>query len=93
MANPIKLTEADLPKRQTRTAIGAFIRKLRVGTLDAWVNPTVTRQFPGPNKMHHRILVEMQGPHTINEDHQISSPGLTDWYVAEYCRLNNLKRS
>jgi len=51
------------------------------------------RVFPDNAKLRHRILIEMQGPHTVNEDHQISSPGLTDWYVAEYCRLNNLKRS
>ena len=94
MPDPIKLTTADLPKHQTRAAINAFIRKLRVGTLDAVVNPARTRQFPDPGKMRQRVLVEMQSPlTTINEDHEISSRGLTDWYVGEYCRLNNLKKA
>lgn len=28
---------------------------------------------------------------TTNEDHEFSSRGLTDWYVADFCRRNHLK--
>ncbi len=28
---------------------------------------------------------------TLNEDGEFSSPGLTQWYVAEYCRINGLR--
>lgn len=30
---------------------------------------------------------------TVNEDGQWSGPLLSAWYVAEFCRLNNLKHA
>lgn len=52
----------------------------------------MVRGFPATSSVKHRLLVEAQGPLlTVNEDGEASSPGLTAWYVAEFCRLNSLK--
>lgn len=55
-------------------------------------------KYPDDKSFSHRILIERQGPlfhieapDTIGDTQQFSSPGLTDWYVAEFCRLNKLR--
>jgi hypothetical protein len=56
------------------------------------------RVFPDPTLMRHFVKIESQSPlfTSYYEDDGIngviySSPGLTERYVAEYCRLNHLK--
>ena len=51
------------------------------------------KAFPRLEDVAHRVLVEAQAPDalTTNEDWEVSSKALTDWYVAEFCRLNTLK--
>lgn len=55
-------------------------------------------EYPRPADLQHRILIERQSPlftSYYDDDGvsgvQFSSPGLTEWYVAEFCRLNHLK--
>lgn len=48
--------------------------------------------FPKDTEVKHRVLVESQSPlSSINQEGDFSSPGMTQWYVAEFCRLNGLK--
>jgi hypothetical protein len=56
------------------------------------------KQFPSDASFQHRILIERQSPlfhfeapDCIGDTPQLSSRGLTDWYVAEFCKLNHLK--
>lgn len=56
------------------------------------------RKFPDDVAFRHQVLVERQSPlftfnapDCIGDMPQFSSRGLTDWYVAEFCRLNKLK--
>jgi hypothetical protein len=50
------------------------------------------RYFPNVLDVKHRVLIEAQGPLlTVNEDGEVSSRDLTDWYVDKFCRLNHLK--
>ena len=53
----------------------------------------VRRSVPSIKSVEHRLLIEAQVPGlTVNEDGDFSSPGLTAWYVDEFCRISNLKR-
>lgn len=54
--------------------------------------------YPSDQNLQHWILIEAQGPHFTRyyDDDGVSgivfsSPGLTDAYVKEYCRLNKLR--
>ena len=59
------------------------------------------REFPEQGAYNHRAIIEMQSPlvtitrHDEGDCHlpeySYSSKGLTDWYVAEFCRINHLK--
>jgi hypothetical protein len=50
------------------------------------------RSFPTIKEVAHMLLIEAQGPLvSYNDDGEFSSPGLTQWYVARFCALNNLK--
>lgn len=56
--------------------------------------------IPDDRSFQHRVLVERQSPlfyydspDCIGDTPQFSSPGLTDWYVKEFCRLNHLTGS
>ena len=59
------------------------------------------REFPAPDAFHHRCLIESQSPlMTVNlgdepdahePEFQLSSRGLTDWYVGEFNKLNHFK--
>lgn len=58
------------------------------------------REFPEQGAYNLRAMIEMQSPlmtvthHDEADIHEpewsYSSKGLTDWYVAEFCRLNHL---
>lgn len=53
----------------------------------------ITRAYPSIRDVSHRVIVEAQAPGgvTINEEDEVSGKGLTQWYVDQYCRLNNLR--
>ncbi len=62
---------------------------------------TFTREWIKPESFNHRALVEMQSPMmTVNNttdpdadypEFSYSNRSLTDWYVSQWCRINNLK--
>lgn len=60
-----------------KTAIRNLRRRLRY-------QDVTPRAFPN-------IRNSLAAPTTVNEDGDFSSPGLTDWYVQEFCKLNGLK--
>lgn len=54
-------------------------------------------RFPSDSNFQHQMLIERQSPlftfnvpDCIGDEQQFSSPGLTDWYVRNFCALNNL---
>ena len=73
----------------------------------AWHNAMAARQpdrpkaFPSERDVLYRALIESQAPgvtfnsrmetDVIYPSDEFSSKGLTDWYVAGFCRLNGLK--
>ena len=51
-------------------------------------------RFPTEAEVLQQFLVQTQGPLcdvTTNEDGEISSKTVTDWYVKKYCEMNHLK--
>lgn len=75
-----------------------FARKQLESLLEDWPTEGAdNRKFPADRDFQHRVLIERQSPlftfnapDCIGDEPQISSPGLTNWYVAEFCRLNRL---
>lgn len=65
----------------------AFNNKLRD------LNPNWrVRNFPPIGEVYRQVRIAASVPGlTANDDQEFSSRYLTDWYVAEFCRLNNLK--
>lgn len=49
----------------------------------------VPRFFPPKSAV--AAEAKKEGLDLVCADEEVSSPKLTDWYVREYCRLNNLK--
>jgi hypothetical protein len=56
-------------------------------------------KYPDDRLFSHQILIERQSPlyQQYYDDDGVSglifsSPGLTEWYVAEFCKLNHFKR-
>lgn len=52
-------------------------------------------QFPHYSAVNHRFMVEAQAPDevTTNEDGELSSAEVTRWYVEQFEKLNNLRRT
>jgi len=55
-------------------------------------------KYPDDRLFNHQILIERQGPlyQQYYDDDGVSglifsSPGLTEWYVSEFCKLNHFK--
>lgn len=72
----------------------AFNNKLKATCLATRIVPNsmYDRKYPKPGDLMHRARVAASVPgFSINEDGEVSARYLTDWYVAEFCRLNNLK--
>lgn len=72
----------------------AFIKKLKATCLATRIVPNSMygRKYPKPGDLMHQARVAASVPgFSINEDGEVSSRYLTDWYVAGFCRLNNLK--
>lgn len=72
----------------------AFIKKLKATCLATRVVPNsmYDRKYPKPGDLMHHARVAASVPgFSINEDGEVSARHLTDWYVAEFCAINNLK--
>lgn len=84
---------------KTKKQIDAFIRSLRKhpeyqGMGDGRKKRRIPdREFPREQDVFHQFTIEMQAPDgvTTNEDGDMSSKFVTDWYVRKYCTLNHLK--
>lgn len=50
-----------------------------------------TKSFPSLRKSAPNALLKVGPGVTVTEEGEVSSKALTDWYVAEFCRLNTLK--
>lgn len=73
----------------------AFIKKLKATCLATRVVPNslYDRKYPSPLvvRKNLRPMGASYPGWTVNDDGEFSARHLTDWYVAEFCRLNNLK--
>ncbi len=87
--------QLQLPAKITQRTVQAFINRLRLdrdyrrrNCLDRAMR---NNPFPNANDIGYRRAIETQGPRvTVNDDGSFSAPGLTSWYVAKFCDLNNL---
>lgn len=50
-----------------------------------------SKGFPSLRKSAPNDLLKIGPGVTVTEDGEVSSKGLTQWYVAEFCRINGLK--
>ena len=88
-----------LPTRLTRRSVQSLINKLRANagyrrTYAAAGLDGKPIQFPGYDKIRHRLIIEAQGPLlTTNDDGEYSSRDLTRWYAAQFCSLNHFTKA
>lgn len=90
------LEVADAPPK-TKKQVDTFIHKLRKppyeGQGDGRRSKIPDRHFPREKDVLHQFMIAAQAPDgvTVNEDGDISSRSVTDWYVKRYMMLNRLK--
>ena len=81
---------------RTQKQITAFIAGLRKPPyLNASAHRGDRKEFPRERDLMHQLCIELQMPTTpitTNEDGEVSSRALTDWYVKQYEAANHLTR-
>lgn len=63
------------------------------GAVSAAGKADADRRFPAEKDVLHQFLIQTQGPIsdiTSNEDGELSSRAVTQWYVKKYCEMNHL---